>query len=135
MFTEVVLDVLTTTSFIVVFLSIIPIHLSLYIGQLIMPIIGLPLWIRAIKVPKSLWPAIKLLVPSIGSITQRNSESTFWESNSSPSIPWLGYFLFIKSLIFNSTSLSAKVTGLLSSLLSIFKEVLKYTNKHYHQRF
>ena len=38
---------------------------------------------------------------------------------------WISFSL-INSLIFNSTSLSAKVTGLLSSLLSIFKGVLKY---------
>tara|TARA_Y100001970_G_C13790128_1_gene629828 strand:+ start:153 stop:404 length:252 start_codon:yes stop_codon:yes gene_type:complete len=80
-------DVLMYLLFSVVFLFLTPTHLSSCAGQFIIPIIGLLLCNKEIKVPKSLCPAIKLLVPSIGSITQTNSDSNLSCPYSSPRIP------------------------------------------------
>ena len=90
-----------TWLFSLVFSFLIPTHLSWWAGQFIIPKMGLLLCNRAIRVPKSLWPAIKLLVPSIGSITHTNSDFNFIFSYSSPKIPWDGYFWVISSRIFN----------------------------------
>ena len=87
----------TSFSLHVVLAFSIPTHLSLWAGQLIIPMIGLFLNSNAINVPKSLWPETKLFVPSIGSITHKKSESEFMVSNSSPITPWLGYSFFINS--------------------------------------
>ena len=59
-------------------------------GWFIMPNTGSPNRVSAISVPQAGMPAMKDLVPSIGSSTQTYSASARSAPNSSPITPWSG---------------------------------------------
>ena len=70
-------------------------------------------------VPKSGTPATKLLVPSMGSISQTYSASSRSGANSSPRIPCSGNRSPIFCRRSSSASRSARVTGEASALNSV----------------
>src|SRR6266516_2340012 len=97
-------------------------------GWCIIPNTGVPLCNSAINVPQIGKPAIKDLVPSIGSITQTYSASSCSLPNSSPTMPCWGKLALISRRITASAARSASVTGSKSwlvLLLSVLSEVLK----------
>jgi len=83
-------------------------------GWWMQPSIGCPQCSRAIKVPKSGQAVAKLLVPSIGSSVQTNSESIRSAPYSSPSTPCDGNRREISRRMISSALRSAAVTGLWS---------------------
>ena len=97
-------------------------------GWCIMPNTGVPLCNSAISVPQIGKPAMKDLVPSIGSSTQTYSASSRSLPNSSPTMPCWGKLALISRRITASAARSASVTGSKSwpvLLLSIESEVRK----------
>ena len=93
-----------------------------------MPYTGVPLCSSAISVPQIGNPAMKDLVPSIGSSTQTYSASSRSLPNSSPTMPCWGKLALISRRITASAARSASVTGSKSCatlLLSIESEVRK----------
>ena len=92
-----------------------------------MPNTGVPLCSSAISVPQIGKPAMKDLVPSIGSSTQTYSASSRSLPNSSPTMPCWGKLALIRRRITASAARSASVTGSksLALLLSIESEVRK----------
>src|SRR5471032_2450455 len=93
-----------------------------------MPNTGVPLCNSAISVPQIGKPAIKYLVPSIGSSTQTYSASSLSLPNSSPTIPCWGKLALISRRITASAARSASVTGSKSwevLLLSMLSDVRK----------
>ena len=76
-----------------------------------MPNTGVPLCSSAISVPQIGKPAMKDLVPSIGSSTQTYSASSRSLPNSSPTMPCWGKFALISRRITASAARSASVTG------------------------
>ena len=66
---------------------------------------------KAIKVPNIGRPAMKLMVPSIGSITQRRPDVPVFSPNSSPMMPSRGHSASSIRRIALSAARSASVTG------------------------
>ena len=97
-------------------------------GWCIIPNTGVPLCNSAISVPQIGKPAMKDLVPSIGSSTQTYSASSRSLPNSSPTMPCWGKLALISRRITASAARSASVTGSKSwlvLLLSTLSEVRK----------
>ena len=80
-------------------------------GWFIMPNTGSPNRVSAISVPQAGMPAMKDLVPSIGSSTQTYSASGRSLPNSSPITPWAGKVRRIIERMAFSAAWSAAVTG------------------------
>ena len=80
-------------------------------GWFIMPNTGSPNRVSAISVPQAGIPAMKDLVPSIGSSTQTYSASGRSEPNSSPTTPCSGNVRLIRLRMAVSAAWSAAVTG------------------------
>ena len=80
-------------------------------GWFITPNTGSPNRVSAISVPQAGMPAMKDLVPSIGSSTQTYSASGRSLPNSSPITPWAGKVRRISERIAVSAAWSAAVTG------------------------
>ena len=76
-----------------------------------MPNTGVPWCSSAISVPQIGKPAMKDLVPSIGSSTQTYSASSRSLPNSSPTMPCWGKLALIRRRITASAARSASVTG------------------------
>ena len=97
-------------------------------GWCIIPNTGVPRCSSAISVPQIGKPAMKDLVPSIGSSTQTYSASSRSLPNSSPTMPCWGKLALIRRRITASAARSASVTGSKSrpvALLSMPSEVRK----------
>ena len=88
------------------------------IGWWMQPSTGWPWWRSPIRVPKSGTAETKDFVPSIGSSTHTNSAPGFSVPNSSPTMPWPGYRLWISPRMISSAPRSAAVTGEWSALIS-----------------